>query len=599
MSSFNLDNYTSDPGVYLMKNKAGKVIYVGKAKNLQKRIKQYFHAGRDERPMVPFLVAEVEQIDVIVVPTEKEALLLENTLIKRHQPKYNALLKDDKTFISLMINHKNPWPMIKLIRTQGAPKKDGLYFGPYTSAYAARQTFELMTKIFPLRQCSDQELKRRTRPCLLYGIKRCIAPCVDKCTKAEYLAYVDKAIDFLRGSDKKIVKELYQEMETASENLEYERASALLTTIRQIEHVIQGGGVVARITGKSIDAIALHRQGYEVMIVQLFFREGKLIGSEHYSFSDVMENDEELLSSFILQYYKDRPELPAEILLQSPLSPVAEIIGIPILNPKKGDKKTIIDMAEKNAKALFKQEKDENDLTEKMLLDLQETLKLNRFPERIECFDTSNISGTDLVASMIAFSHGKYDKKRGRLYKIRDIDKGDDYGALRQAIERRLIRAKAENDLPDLLIVDGGKGQLGCALQIVKALDIATIDVISVAKQQGKHDKGMTQEQVFVPDRSDPILLSLHSPILFLLQRIRDEAHRRAIGFHRERRSKRTISSMIDEIPGIGPIKRKRLLAHFGSLQRVFEASEPALLSVKGITRKDVEAIHAFISQKK
>ena len=576
-----------------MKNSAGTVIYVGKAKSLQKRIKQYFCPGRDERPMVPYLTAEVTTIDVIVVPNEKEALLLENTLIKKHQPKYNALLKDDKTFISLMINPKHPWPMIKLLRTK--QKREGLFFGPYTSTYAARQTFELMAKLFPLRQCSDEELKRRTRPCLLYGIKRCIAPCVGKCTKTEYKVFVEQAIDFLRGHNKKVVQTLKAEMEKASDALEYEKAAALLSTIRQIEHVTEGGGVVARMTGKDTDALALYRQGSEVMLVQLFFREGKLVGSEHYPFSETAESNEDLMSSFILQYYQDREGRPEEIVVSFELSPhLQEIVHIPLLHPRKGEKKAILQIAEKNAKALFDQEKDENELAEKMLLHLQETLHLNRFPERIECFDTSNISGSDLVASMIAFTHGKYDKKRTRLFKIRDIAVGDDYAALHQVISRRLIKAKEENDFPDLIIVDGGKGQLGHALEVLQELDIATVDVISVAKQESKHNKSLTQEQVYLPSRSDPVLLPLHSPLLFLLQRIRDEAHRTAIGFHRKQRSKRTLTSMIDEIPGIGPIKKKRLLTHFGSLQRILQVSASALLQVQGITSKDVEQIKKF-----
>lgn len=580
-----------------MKNKTGIVIYVGKANSLRQRLKQYFAKGRDERPMIPFLVAEIVSIDIIVVTAEKEALLLENTLIKKHKPKFNALLKDDKTFISLMINNKHPWPMIQLIRYKGKPKKDGIYFGPYTSAYAARQTFELMTKLFPLRQCSDDELKRRTRPCLLYGIKRCIAPCVNMCTKEEYRSYVDKAIDFLRGHDNKLLKELESEMEKASEAQEYEKAAALLHTIKQIQHITQGGGIVAKAEGKDCDAIALHRQGGEVMLAQLFFREGKLIGSEHYSFSEVVEGNEEIYISFLLQYYKERTIRPHEILLPLELKlkqPLEEILEIHLVHPQKGDKKAIVHLAEKNAKELFRQEKDENDLTEKMLLDLQDTLGLHRYPERIECFDTSNISGTDLVASMVAFTYGKYDKKRTRLFKIRGIPKGDDYAALHQVISRRLIRAKDENDLPDLVVVDGGKGQLTQATNVLKELDIVTVDVISVAKQEGKHDKGITQERVFVPGRSDPIVLPLHSPLLFLLQRIRDEAHRKAIGFHRQTRSKRTITSLIDEISGIGDVKRQRLLSHFGSLQRILEASEAALLEVKGINSKDVAQIKKF-----
>lgn len=580
-----------------MKNQSGAVIYVGKAKNLRQRIKQYFLPGRDERPMVPFLRNEIAHIDIIVVTTEKEALLLENTLIKKHQPKFNVLLKDDKTFISLMINHKHPWPMIQLVRFKGKPKKEGLYFGPYTSTYAARQTFELMTRLFPLRQCSDQELKRRTRPCLLYGIKRCIAPCVGFCTKQKYQEVVVKALEFLRGHDNKILKELKAEMEKASAALEFEKAAALLQTIQQIEHITQGGGVVARLAGKDCDALALYRQGGEIILVQLFFREGSLIGSEHYTFSEALESDEEIYTSFLLQYYQPRQARPHEILLPLELPDqeiLEEILDILILHPQKGDKKAIVELAEKNARELFQQEKNESDLADKMLLDLQESLKLLRFPERIECFDTSNIAGSDLVAAMVAFTHGKYDKKRGRLFKIRNISQGDDYAALQQVIYRRLKRAKEENDLPDLIIIDGGKGQLSIAVAVLKELDIATIDVISVAKEEGKHEKGLTQEKIFRPGHLHPLLLPLHSPLLFLLQRVRDETHRRAIGFHRQRRQKRTLTSLIDEIPGIGPIKKKRLLTHFGSLQRILQASEEALGQISGITSKDIARIKKF-----
>lgn len=590
MNSF--DRFPMEPGVYLMKNADGDVIYVGKANKLKARIKQYFIPGRDGRPMVPFLTAEIATIDTIVVSNEKEALLLENTLIKRHQPKFNAFLKDDKTFISLMINHKHSWPMIKLIRYKGKPKKDGLYFGPYTSAFAARQTFELLTRLFPLRQCSDQELVRRTRPCILYDIKRCIAPCVKKCTKEEYQTFVHGAIDFLRGQDKKIVKELKVEMEKASASLEFEKADALLKTIRQIEHVIAPRGIVAKPGGKDCDALAIHRQGDEVMLVQLIFREGKLIGSEHYSFSEVAGTDEEIFSSFILQFYKDQKNLPEELLVPVPLpNAVSEIISVDILTPKKGDKREIVELAQKNAKAIFQQEKDQQELKEKMLLDLQETLKLNRYPERIECFDTSNIAGTELVAAMVAFTHGERDKKRTRLFKIRDIKKGDDYAALHQVLSRRLIRAREENDLPDLIVLDGGKGQLNVALKVFKELDLATVDVIAVAKEEAKHTHGMTREKVYLPHHSEPIILDYRSPLLFLLQKVRDATHDKAIGFHRKRRAKSLITSVLDELPGIGPIKKKRLLSHFGSFKRIKEASREELKKIKGVTDKDIDKI--------
>lgn len=592
MSSFNLENFPKDSGVYLMKNSREVVIYVGKAKNLKARIKQYFIPGRDSRPMIPFLVEEIANIDTIVVPTEREALLLENTLIKKHQPKYNAFLKDDKTFISLMVNHKHPWPKISLFRYKGKPPKDGLYFGPYTSAFAARQTYDLLCRLFPLRQCSDEELKRRTRPCLLYGIKRCIAPCVNLCTKEEYHTFVQGAIDFLKGEDKKILHHLRDEMEKAADKLEFEKAAALLQTIEQIEHVIQKKSVIAKAAGKDIDALALYRAGNEVMVMQLLFREGKLVGSEHYSFSDVIETDEELFSSLLLQLYQHKKPLPEEILL--PLVPskvLSEILGTTIHHPLKGEKKEIIEIALANAKATFEKEKNHAFVREKLLLDLQDKLKLSRFPERIECFDTSNLSGTNLVASMVAFTHGEYDKKRTRLYKIRDINKGDDYAAMHQVLSRRLIRAKEENDLPDLIIVDGGKGQLSTALKVIKELDIATVDVVAVAKQQGRHDRGMTEEQLFLPHHSEPIHLDNRSPLLFLLQKIRDAAHTRAIGFQRKKQKSSLLTSALASIPGIGPIKQKRLLRHFGSLEQIKKASEEQLRQVKGITAKDILAI--------
>lgn len=589
-----------------MKDASGTVIYVGKANILKNRVKQYFASSGDNRAMIPFLIRQIATIDTIVVPSEKEALLLENTLIKKHQPKFNAILKDDKTFVSLMINNRHPWPMIRLVRYKGAPKTDGLYFGPYTSAYSARQTYELLTGLFPLRQCSDEELKRRTRPCLLYSIKRCIAPCVGKCTKEEYDTFVDGAVKFLKGQDKEILKGLYDEMQKSSERLEYEKASAILKTIRQIEHVVQSQTLVVKVNGKNSDALALYREGEEVMLIQLLFREGKLVGSEHYPFSNILEDDEALFTSFILQHYQHQEGLPEEILVPVPLKDadlISEILSdahkkkVAILHPQKGEKRALVGIAEQNAKADFQKEKDHQELKEKMLLDLQETLRLNRYPKRIECFDTSNISGTDPVASVVAFTDGEKDSKRTRLFKIKTVPKGDDYGAMREVLRRHLTRAKEADDLPDLIIVDGGKGQLGVALDVFKELDIASVDVIALAKEEGRHDKGMTAERVFLPEHHDPIRLNPRSSLLFLLQKVRDEAHRKAIGFHRERRRKRTISSALDTIPGIGAVKRSRLLSHFGSVEKIRHASNEELLQVKGMTKKDIETLRIFLEK--
>jgi excinuclease ABC subunit C len=595
-----LDRFPTDPGVYLMKNTLREVIYVGKAKQLKKRIKQYFVEGRDQRPMIPFLVAEIAEIETIVVFSEKEALLLENTLIKKHQPKYNAILKDDKTFISLMINHLHKWPMIKLVRYKGKPKEKGLYFGPYTSAFAARQTHELLMKLFPLRQCSDEELARRKRPCLLYGMKRCIAPCVNLCSHDQYMTFVEGAKAFLQGKDREIVSKLHREMEEASQALEFEKAAALHKTIKQIEHVTSASQVVAKASGKDADSFGIFRQADEVILMQLLIREGKLMGSEHYSFYNCLEEDEQLLSSFLLQYYRKIPTAPSEILVPIPLKDrevLEEILQehhakkIALLTPHRGDKKKLIALAEKNAAATFQMEKDAQEIRERMLLDLSETLKLTRYPRRIECFDTSNISGSDLVASMVVFTDGEKDKKRTRHYTIKGIHKGDDYAALHQVLSRRLIRAKEEDDLPDLIIVDGGKGQFQIAKEVFKELDIANVDLIALTKEEGRHDKGMSAERIFLLEQKEPILLPLRSPLLFLLQNIRDEAHRGALSFHRKRRQKRLLTSVLDEIPGIGPVKRKRLLAHFGSVEKTYAASDEELLAVPGIGPKDVKAI--------
>lgn len=573
-----------------MKDAKGIVLYVGKAKNLRARLKQYFAVYGDQRDMVPYLTAQVENIDTIIALTEKDALILENNLIKLHRPKYNVLLKDDKTFISLMIT-RHKWPMIRLVRYKGKPKDDGLYFGPYTNALAARQTFDLISRLFPLRQCSDGELATRQRPCLLHDIKRCIAPCVNKCSEAEYAEHIQSAIRLLKGQDKEVLKELQRRMEFASENLEFEKASSYLQMINQIEHVTQVQHV-DNPAAQNCDVLGLYREADAILVALLFFREGKLIGSEHFSFHLIASSDEEVIETFLFQHYKNLPKLPAEIFvpLELPLQKdLEEILRVSVHTPLKGKKKDLVEMAYRNAKALFVREQDARSLKEKMLLDLQETLQLTRYPRRIECFDTSNISGTDPVASLVCFVNGEKDKARRRLFKIKGA--ADDYAAMREVLRRHFVKEKEKGDFCDLLIVDGGKGQLNIAVEVLRELDIASIDVIGLTKEDARHDKGLTQEKIYTPYRKDPYLIDPRSPLLFLLQKIRDEAHHQAIEFHRKRRTKRTISSELDEIEGIGPIKKKRLLQRFGSVKALKAASEEEIQAVPGITKKDLATL--------
>lgn len=597
-----LDLFPTQPGVYIMKDEKGEVLYVGKAKNLRVRVKQYFTPGRDGRLVVPYLVARVAGIETIVVFSEKEALLLENTLIKQHQPHYNALLKDDKGYIALKISFKEKWPSIKLVRYKGKPEPDGLYFGPYTSAKAARKTLDLLNKLFPLRQCSDEELARRVRPCLLFEMKRCAGPCVDKCTKDEYEIHLKRTIAFLRGQDREVLKDLYEEMERRSENLEFEKAGQILNAIRYIEHIIETQHV-DRLLGRDADALGLFRHANDVVLSLLLFRSGKLIGSRHYDFNHIGENDEELINSFLLQHYESDMETPTEILLPFKLSNhyiVEELLSIKqkrkvsLLFPRRGDRKALLEMAQVNAEAYFKSQKDEQHFNEQLLLEMQENLSLSRYPKTIECFDTSNTSGIEPVASMVTFTEGKKDGKRYRLYRLHIDNKHDDYAAMYEVLFRRYKRAKDENTLPDLVVVDGGKGQLGIAQKVFEELNVTGVDIIGLAKEQGRHDKGMTEEQVFLTGAKEPIMLKRNSPILFLLQKMRDEAHRFAITFHRKRRSKKVLRSSLDDIPGIGPKKRKALIKHFGSVKNIRESSVDELSAVKGISGTNAEVIYEF-----
>lgn len=590
-----IQNFPQEPGVYLMKDAQGNVLYVGKAKNLRQRVKTYF-AGGDGRAVIPYLVSKIEHIETLVVTSEKEALLLENNLIKKHQPKYNALLKDDKSSIALKINLLDPWPKVDLIRYRGNPEEKGLYFGPYTSATAARETLDLILKLFPLRQCSDAEFKRRQRPCLLYQMKRCLGPCAQKCTQEEYTACVRKTIQFLKGQDKEVIRDLTQEMEAASQMLEFEKAHQLATLIKRIETTLESQHVDTPL-GTDADAIAIYGEGSDRVLFKLVFRKGRLSESRAFSFSEVIQEPEELISSFLLQHYEPSVQEVREILLENSLSDaslVSEILSsryghkVIVHVPMKGEKKRWLELAQKNALAHFKSHRENY---EKILLEMQDSLKLAQYPQKIECFDVSHTSGKEAVASLVSYVNGVKNTKGYRTYHIRVEHESDDYASMTQVLTRRYKRAKEEVALPDLVIIDGGKGHLNAALKVFEALNIVGVDIIGCAKEEGRHDKGLSQEQIFRNGEELPILLSKNSPVLFFIQNIRDEAHRFAITFHRKMRLKKVLTSALDDIPGIGPVKKKALLIRFGSTKGISEASDEELLSVKGITKKHVNLI--------
>lgn len=580
-----------ETGVYLIKDLHGEVIYIGKAKNLRQRVKQYFSLA-DGRAMVPYLVEKAATVETIVVSSEKEALLVENNLIKEHQPRYNALLKDDKSYVALKINHRHAWPMLSLVRYTGLPPKDALYFGPYTSAAAAKATLEFLQKKYPLRQCSDQELARRQRPCILYDMKRCTAPCVGLISKDNYHELVDSAVRFLKGDDRIIIKTLYQLMGEASDLLEFERAADLLETIRALEKTIQKQHV-DNLFGSDVDSLAIYREGDEVLLSQMLYRKGKLVGVHHYPFSNILEEDSELFVHFIMNHYPSMKVLPKEIYLPISLhekEELSEVLSqltagrVNIVSPQRGNKQRLVDLALKNAQVAFRQKKDEDRILQETLVEMQEILALKNYPEKIECIDTSNLGGDEMVSSVVCFRDGKPDKSGYRKYKVKQAKAGDDYGALREVLSRRCQRGKEEENLPDLFIIDGGKGHFNIAQEVLHQQNLVTCDLIAIVKEQGRHDRGQTAEKVFIAEKKEAIALPKHSALLFLLQKIRDEAHRFAITFQRVRRNKKSLSTRLEDIEGIGPVKRKALLKYFGSVKAIQEATVEELMKVKGIT---------------
>lgn len=604
ITSEQLTRFPDLPGVYIMKNSSAEVLYVGKANRLRQRIRQYFIEGQDTRVIVPLLVKQVEEIETIIVHSEKEALLLENTLIKRHQPKYNALLKDDKSFICLQIDMNHPWPMVRVVRALINPRKGVLQFGPYTSAFAARQTLHLLQKLFPLRQCSDQELLNRTRPCILYDMKRCIAPCVGKCSKEEYHSLLQSTIAFLKGNTRDVLDKLYLAMKGASEALEFEQAGQILTTIRAVEKTLEKQHVEQSTSG-DYDVYGLFRELAEVSVCHVLIREGKVIGTKIYRFSSVIQEDEEILSSLLLQQNQTLEERAKEILLpfalkdQTVIEEILSADGKKSVNlsiPQKGVKKRWLEMAEQNAKANYEQKRNEEEVREALALEMEEKLSLTRYPRYIECIDHSHLGGEEQVSALAAFVDGQKQTKRFRLYRLRTKAASDDYAMLREVLQRRFKKGLNDENLPDLLVIDGGKGHLKLAHQVLSELDISTVDLIAISKETGRHDRGMTQEQIHTLNSFEAIFLPLRSPILFFLQRMRDEAHRVAINFQRKRRTKTTIRSRLTEIPGIGPVKRKKLLMHFGSLKEVQQATDEQLKAVKGISTKDCVNIRAFFA---
>lgn len=597
-----IPNLPASPGVYLMKDKEGTVLYVGKAKNLRHRVRTYFGKSGDTRYSLRFLMPKVHRVETLLTDTEKEALLLENTLIKKYKPRHNINFKDDKTYFSLKFSLNEEFPKLSLVRRV---KRDGArYFGPFASSAAVKETLRLLQQMFPLRTCRDANFKNRARPCLNFQIKKCLAPCCRLITPERYAELAREVLLFLEGKNSELIKHLRGKMIAAGEALEFEEAASIRDQIQAVEQTLEKQKTASRETTDQ-DVFAFHRQGTIWEFQVLFFRRGLLVGNQSFPFARLNLPDEEALAAFVRQYYAEDRYIPQEILLPLTVEDqplliewLAEKKGgrVDILAPQRGEKKRLVEMARKNAANALQKKVSEKESFELMLIELREKLRLKTLPHRVECFDISSLFGTLAVGSMVSFLDGRPDKSRYRHYKIQAPSLADDYAMMDEVLKRRYSKLDTGLEGPDLLIVDGGKGQLNVALAVLAELGRQSISAIGLAKDKGKGFKktgGEAVDKIYLPNVKDPLLLP-RSSALHYLQKIRDEAHRFAVTYHIKLRGQRGLRTILDEIPGIGEVKKKALLKHFGSLQKIQEAPAEALSQVESLTRKDVQAIFEF-----
>lgn len=575
------------PGVYIMRDGAGVVIYIGKAKNLRARIKQYFQ-GHDERYQIEFLVKKIAKIETVVTKTERQAFLLERDLINKHKPRYNVRLKDDKSYLSVRIDMDAEWPRIDLTRRVEA---DGaLYFGPYTEAQQLYSLLDLIKKTVPLRNCSDTVFYNRQRPCLEYQLKRCVAPCCLAVERADYIVLVKQAIKILEGKNEELIEELQKRMQKASDELRFEEAASLRDRLKVLEDM-QGNEVAKAHHAESRDIFGLYREGANLAVSILFFRNGYVVGNRNFSFAQVAENDLEILESVITNFYQKNRDLPLEIVLPVQLENsdlLSDILSeqrgrkVELTVPERGAKLQLVKLAEINASEHFKTIFYTQEKTAGTLKELAKLFGLSQVPRRIECVDISNFQGSDIVSGITSFFDGQPDKKRYKHFKLGFREKPDDFACIYEVVSRHIKRGMQEQLLPDLLLIDGGKGQLDAALKARDDLR-ATLEIASLAKERTKSafkEKNieLKPERIFVENQADSIALDEQSEVTQLLKRIRDETHRFAITFHRKTRAKRVFKSALDDVSGLGPARRTRLLKAFGSVETIkgLEAEEIA-----------------------
>ncbi len=591
-----LTTLPTKPGCYIYRNKDGDVIYVGKAINLKNRVRSYFHADTSHDAKTRRLVRDIVNIEWIVVGSELEALILEMNLIKKHRPKYNIRLKDDKRYPYIKIHWNEPFPKVTVTRQM---IEDGSrYFGPYTSAWAVYQTLDVLRKIFPYLTCDREITGQDKRACLYYDIKLCTAPCIGAATQAQYRQMISDLMSFLSGHSEEIVTRLQDEMQKASDEMRFEKAASLRDQLKAIQSIIERQKVVFATDYKDSDVLAMARTDGEACVQIFFIRGGKLIGREYFILEGTEDTaDTEVMSEFIKQFYTEAATIPEQVMLPQEIEiEEAKIIGqwmrsrrggdkVEFFVPKEGQPHELVQMATENAaetlQALRAQWQADTHKQEQALAELQSALNLSAPPNRIECYDISNTQGTAIIGAMVVFEQGVPAKNLYRKFNIESVvGAPDDFASMEEMLTRRFRRWQSAQEtagqpgskpdasfsfLPDLIIIDGGKGQLGRAVSVLEKFDLfGKVPVVGLAKQQ---------EEIFFPHKSDSLMLPRHSQGLYLVQRIRDEAHRYGITAHRKKRAKLGMASQLDSIPGVGPTRRKALLKHFGSVDKIRDAS--------------------------
>jgi excinuclease ABC subunit C len=607
-----IDSVPAKPGCYLMKDSSGRVIYVGKAINLRNRVRSYFHASSNQHRKVAELVRHVTDVDWIVVGSELEALILEMNLIKRHRPKYNVRLKDDKRYPYVKVHWKDPFP--KLTVTRRVINDGSKYFGPYTSVWAVNQTLDVLRKIFPYLTCDRVITGEDRRACLYYDIKLCSGPCIGAIDQVSYRQMIKDIGRFLEGKTEPVIDRLEQAMVKASDGMDFERAAIIRDQLAAIARVVEGQKVVSKDKIDS-DVIAFARDDTNACVQVFFIRAGKLIGREYFLLDGADQaEDRELVEAFLKQFYTEATHIPQNVLLPTEIEEtkiIEEWLNhqrngkkVHLLVPRRGAKRDLVKLATENAadtlislKARWEADKSKH---VEALSELQSLLGLEQPPNRIECYDVSNLQGTAAAGSMVVFEQGTPSKGLYRKFTIKTVQGQDDFASMEEVLDRRFRRWKISIDeakkpggkldqsfgiLPNLLIVDGGKGQLGRATKIIDKYGLGEkITVVGLAKKF---------EDLFIPDKSDPIILAPRSQARFLVQRIRDEAHRFAIKHHRTRRRRLGLTSRLDEIQGIGPARRKALIKAFGNLENIQRASMGDIIAIPGITPTIAERIKA------